>query len=83
MRNALPNACVEQVRVTPTLPERGRQPKGAGPLDPPGKTSHTIPVQGMLHGAGPDGAASARSPIVILVAIHFDSFFLTEQKRDS
>jgi hypothetical protein len=55
-------------RVTPTLPQWGRQPKGASPLDPMNGWIflHAAEVRStaMLHGASPDEAVSTRGPIV-------------------
>ena len=56
---------VEFARVTPILPQRGRQPKGACPLDPYfGSFFAKDPVPALLHGASHDEAASARGLIV-------------------
>jgi len=43
------------MRVTPSLPQWGRQSKGARPLP--------LPYPAMLHGTSPDEAASTRGPI--------------------
>ena len=62
------NASVEFMKVTPSLPQRGRQHAGASPLDPlitAKNFSHGFPSTAMLHGASPDEAASARGPIAI------------------
>jgi hypothetical protein len=57
---------MEFARVTPSLPQRGKQPKGACPLDPSilnyFVTRGSYPV--LLHGANPDEAVSARGSIV-------------------
>ena len=37
------------VRVTPSLPHRGRQHAGASPLDPRFNIHHQSPMNGMLH----------------------------------
>ena len=70
---------VEIARVTPSLPQWGRQPKGASPLNPHERLdfSLTLPKndpQPLLHGASPDEAVSARGPIAIRLPVPSFSF---------
>jgi len=54
--------------VTPSLPQRGRQPKGASPLDPRSFDNFffkAFQYTAMLHGARVDETPSARGSIVI------------------
>ena len=61
---------MEIARVTPSLPQRGRQPKKASPLDTLSGwilslTAAELRSTVMLHGANPDEAVSALGPIAI------------------
>jgi len=59
---------MEIARVTPSLPQRGRQHEGASPLDPPravGYFSMLPRSTAILHGAIPEEAVSARGAIAI------------------
>jgi len=59
---------VEIARVTPSLPQRGRQPKGESPLNPQERLdfSFSLPRStALLHRESPDEAESAPGHIAI------------------
>ncbi len=61
---------MEIARVTPSLPQRGRQHEGTSPLDPPRAVGFffyaaEVRSRAMLYGASPDEAVNARGPIAI------------------
>jgi len=51
MVNPSHNALSAIARVTPSLPRRGRQPKGASPLDPQFRSFFRCVFTAMLYGA--------------------------------
>jgi len=62
MVNPSHNALSAIARMTPSLPQRGRQPKGASPpLDPPFRSFFRCVFTAMLHGARVD---RHRAPVV-------------------
>jgi hypothetical protein len=79
---------VKIARVTPSLPQWGRQPKGASPLDPHERLdfSFTLPKNDPLPcstGRDPDKAVSARSPIATKEAPSIWSIFDISLKKES
>jgi len=77
---------VEFVKVTPSLPQRGRQPKGASPLDPPFQSFiFRYPLTVCSKKARADVTPSARGSIAIefgrVVRISNEQFFLNKTKR--
>ncbi len=80
MVNPSPNALSAIARMTPSLPQGGRQPKGAcPPLDPQIRSFFRCVFTAMLHGARVD---RSRAPLAPSLSNTVPYRFSTEPEND-